>query len=122
MPKKNPMQKKSIIHKIMKKKIMDTTIKRMIIIHPNTIKERSYCACKRKSCSCVTMHKIDHLKNIQFPVLGSTPFQTFPVGPDSGEYIECTKELCPLIDESDFRAQLFKDVATITLYRLKVLQ
>ena len=49
-----------------------------------------------------------------FECLDSTPFQIFPAGPDSREYIECTKELCPLIDESDFRAQLFKDVATIT--------
>ena len=48
-----------------------------------------------------------------FQCTDSTPFQTFPAGPDSREYIECTKELCPLIDESDFRAQLFKDVATI---------
>ncbi|HSF49796.1 MAG TPA: hypothetical protein VLA74_03470 [Nitrososphaeraceae archaeon] len=37
----------------------------------------------------------------------------FPARPNSGQYIECTEELCPLIDESDFGAQIFKDVATV---------
>src|ERR671912_81875 len=37
----------------------------------------------------------------------------FPAGPDSGEYIPCNDEICPFIDESDFGAQIFKDVATI---------
>ena len=32
---------------------------------------------------------------------------------DSGEYIPCNDEICPFIDESDFGAQIFKDVATI---------
>ena len=37
----------------------------------------------------------------------------FPAGPDSGEYIPCNDEICPFIDESDFGAQIFKDVATV---------
>jgi hypothetical protein len=37
----------------------------------------------------------------------------FPAGPVSGEYIPCNDEICPFIDESDFGAQIFKDVATI---------
>jgi hypothetical protein len=37
----------------------------------------------------------------------------FPAGPDSGEYIPCDDEICPFIDESDFGAQIFKDVATV---------
>ena len=34
-------------------------------------------------------------------------------GPDSGHYIPCSPELCRGIDESDFGAQIFKDVVTI---------
>jgi len=37
----------------------------------------------------------------------------FPAGPDSGEYIPCDDEICPFIDELDFGAQIFKDVATV---------
>src|ERR671912_441727 len=37
----------------------------------------------------------------------------FPAAPDSGEYIPCDDERCPFIDESDFGAQIFKDVATV---------
>ena len=37
----------------------------------------------------------------------------YPAGPDSGEYIPCDDEICPFIDESDFGAQIFKDVATV---------
>ena len=37
----------------------------------------------------------------------------FPPAPDSGEYIPCNDEICPFIDESDFSAQIFKDVATV---------
>ena len=37
----------------------------------------------------------------------------FPAGPDSDDYIPCNDELCPLIDESDFGVQIFKDVATV---------
>jgi hypothetical protein len=37
----------------------------------------------------------------------------FPAAPDSGEYIPCDDEICPFIDESDFSAQIFKDVATV---------
>jgi len=37
----------------------------------------------------------------------------YPAGPDSGEYIPCNDEICPFIDESDFGAQIFKDVATV---------
>ena len=40
-------------------------------------------------------------------------FFFFPAGPDSGEYIPCNDEICPFIDESDFGAQIFKDVATV---------
>lgn len=36
-----------------------------------------------------------------------------PAGPDSGQYIQCTEELCPVIHESDFAVQIFKDVATV---------
>lgn len=36
-----------------------------------------------------------------------------PVPVSSGEYIPCTSEICPGIDESEFAAQIFKDVATI---------
>ena len=44
----------------------------------------------------------------------TTPaFFFFPAGPDSGEYIPCNDEICPFIDESDFGAQIFKDVATV---------
>jgi hypothetical protein len=32
---------------------------------------------------------------------------------DSGEYVPCNDERCPFIDESDFGAQIFKDVATV---------
>ncbi len=37
----------------------------------------------------------------------------FLAGPDSGEYKPCDDESCPFIDESDFGAQIFKDVATV---------
>jgi hypothetical protein len=37
----------------------------------------------------------------------------YPAGPDSGEYIPCNDEICPFIDESDFGAQIFKEVATV---------
>ena len=37
----------------------------------------------------------------------------YPARPDSGEYIPCDDEICPFIDESDFGAQIFKDVATV---------
>ena len=37
----------------------------------------------------------------------------YPAGLDSGEYIPCTDEICPFIDESDFSAQIFKDVTII---------
>jgi hypothetical protein len=36
-----------------------------------------------------------------------------PATPESGAYIPCNDEICPGIDESDFGAQIFKDVATI---------
>jgi hypothetical protein len=39
-------------------------------------------------------------------------FNSYPPGPDSGEYIPCNDEICLFIDESDF-VQIFKDVATI---------
>jgi hypothetical protein len=37
----------------------------------------------------------------------------FPAAPDSGEYIPCDDEICPFIEESDFGAQIFKDVITV---------
>ena len=37
----------------------------------------------------------------------------FPPALDSGEYIPCNDEICPVIDESDFSAQIFKEVATV---------
>ena len=40
-------------------------------------------------------------------------FATFPSGPDSDQYIPCTAELCPFINESDFAVQISKDVATV---------
>ena len=44
----------------------------------------------------------------------TTPaFFFFPAAPDSGEYVPCDDERCPFIDESDFGAQIFKDVATV---------
>ena len=39
-------------------------------------------------------------------------FFFIPPAIDSGEYIPCNDEICPFIDESDFSAQIFKDVAT----------
>jgi hypothetical protein len=36
-----------------------------------------------------------------------------PATPESGAYIPCNDEICPGIDESDFGAQIFKDVATV---------
>lgn len=36
-----------------------------------------------------------------------------PAASNSGQYIQCTEELCPVIDESDFAVQIFKDVATV---------
>jgi hypothetical protein len=43
----------------------------------------------------------------------SPAFFFYPAAPDSGEYIPCDDEICPFIDESDFGAQIFKDVATV---------
>ncbi len=37
----------------------------------------------------------------------------YPAGPDSGEYVPCDDERCPFLDESDFGAQIFKQVATV---------
>jgi len=37
----------------------------------------------------------------------------YPPAPDSGEYIPYNDEICPVIDESDFAIQIFKDVATV---------
>lgn len=36
-----------------------------------------------------------------------------PAASNSGQYIQCTEELCPVIHESDFAVQIFKDVATV---------
>ena len=43
----------------------------------------------------------------------SPAFFFYPAAPDSGEYIPCDDEICPFIDESDFGARIFKDVATV---------
>ena len=53
---------------------------------------------------------------------GDGDFNSYPPGPDSGEYMPCNDEICPFIDESDFGVQIFKDVATVANYHLKVLQ
>lgn len=42
----------------------------------------------------------------------ATEFFSLPAGPDSGDYVPCNDEIC-FIDESDFNAQIFKEVATI---------
>ena len=47
-------------------------------------------------------------RDVEFP-----EFFFFPPALDSGEYIPCNDEICPFIDESDFSAQIFKDVATV---------
>jgi hypothetical protein len=36
-----------------------------------------------------------------------------PPSLDSGKYIPCNDEICPLIYESDFSSQIFKDVVTV---------
>ena len=52
-----------------------------------------------------------------FACVGQRPVEFpdffFPPALDSGEYIPCNDEICPFIDESDFSAQIFKDVATV---------
>ena len=48
-----------------------------------------------------------------FVLLSITEFSFIPAAIDSGEYIPCNDEICPFIDESDFSAQIFKDVATV---------
>ena len=45
----------------------------------------------------------------------SEDFLFIPPTLDSGEYIPCNDEICPFIDESDFSAQIFKDVATVPI-------
>ena len=48
-----------------------------------------------------------------FSCFEQTPFgQKLPKS-NSGQYIECTEELCPSIDESEFALQIFKDLATV---------
>ena len=42
----------------------------------------------------------------------ATEFFGYPAGPDSGDYIPCNDEIC-FINESDFNAQIFKEVVTI---------
>jgi hypothetical protein len=49
----------------------------------------------------------------EFRCMVPTPLTDLPARPDSGQYIPCTEELCPGIDESDFAVQIFKDVATV---------
>ena len=48
-----------------------------------------------------------------FITCANPAYSFFPAAPDSGEYIPCDDEICPFIDESDFGAQIFKDVATV---------
>lgn len=43
----------------------------------------------------------------------TTEFLSLPAGPDSGDYVQCNDEIC-FIDESDFNARIFKEVATIS--------
>ena len=51
-----------------------------------------------------------------FSVSSTNPEEFFliPEAIDSGEYIPCNDEICPFIDESDFSAQIFKDIATVS--------
>jgi hypothetical protein len=75
--------------------------------YKDNIKKDPIVKIKKKLFACI---------NIQDPTDGSfSCFESseFPAGPDSGQYIECTEESCPLIDESDSGAQIFKDVATV---------
>jgi hypothetical protein len=56
----------------------------------------------------------DNLTDTPVFIECTTPaFFFIPAGPDSGEYIPCDDEICSFIDESDFGAQIFKDVATV---------
>ncbi|MGH9980194.1 MAG: hypothetical protein ACRD6U_01425 [Nitrososphaeraceae archaeon] len=59
-------------------------------------------------CNNGTQNPIDF-----FCSSGPEDFFLIPEAIDSGEYIPCNDEICPFIDESDFSAQIFKDVATV---------
>lgn len=60
-------------------------------------------------CNNVTASPNDFLCSATNP----EEFFFFPAALDSGEYIPCNDEICPFIDETDFSAQIFKDVATV---------
>ena len=56
----------------------------------------------------------DNLTDTPVFIECTTPaFFFIPAAPDSGEYIPCEDEICSFIDESDFGAQIFKDVGTV---------
>jgi hypothetical protein len=44
----------------------------------------------------------------------SGPTSIIPIGPNSGQYIPCSENFC-FVDESDFKVQVFKDVALAQL-------
>ena len=60
-------------------------------------------------CNNATQNPIDFFCSSTNP----EEFFLIPEAIDSGEYIPCNDEICPFIDESDFSAQIFKDVATV---------
>ena len=60
-------------------------------------------------CNNATQNPIDFFCSSTNP----EEFFLIPEAIDSGEYIPCNDEICPIIDESDFSAQIFKDVATV---------
>jgi len=67
---------------------------------------------KKKLFVCKNAQNPDD--NGSFGCFIDTPFGGFfPAGPNSTQYIQCTEELCPGIDESEFAVQIFKDVATV---------
>jgi hypothetical protein len=60
-------------------------------------------------CNNATQNPIDFFCSSTNP----EEFFLIPEAIDSGEYIPCNDEICPFIDESDFSAQIFKDIATV---------
>jgi len=60
-------------------------------------------------CNNATQNPIDFFCSSTNP----EEFFLIPEAIDSGEYIPCNDGICPFIDESDFSAQIFKDVATV---------
>jgi hypothetical protein len=60
-------------------------------------------------CNNATQNPIDFFCSSTNP----EEFFLIPEAIDSGEYIPCNDEICPFIDESDFSAQIFKDIETV---------